>query len=121
MKARQIYCIFLLGHAIGITEHPVIRVDYKAEDFVTKEELPCSNEFIQSLHHRSWIVQIEQLKRRRRNDLEKLLSIFDQENRTRNEHILNVNEDDFPESFRSIIRRLRMASEIEDIQIGMEM
>ena len=121
MKARQIYCIFLLGHSIGITEHPVIRVDYRAEDFVTKEALPASNEFIQSLHHRSWIVQIEQLKRRRRNDLEKLLSVFDQENRTRNEHILNVNEEDFPESCRSVIRRLRMASESEDIQIGMEM
>ncbi|MDR0612706.1 MAG: hypothetical protein LBG45_04385, partial [Dysgonamonadaceae bacterium] len=55
------------------------------------------------------------------SDLEKLLSIFDQENRTKNHHILNVNEDDFPERYRSIIRRLRMACESEDIQIEMEM
>jgi hypothetical protein len=120
-KARQIYCIFLLGHDIGIPEHPVIQVNYRVKDLTTKEDLNATNEFIQSLHHRSWIVQIEQLKQCRRNDLEKLLSIFDQENRTKNLHILNVNEEDFPEKYRLVIRRLRMASESEDIQIEMEM
>ncbi|MDR2621832.1 MAG: hypothetical protein LBC48_04530, partial [Dysgonamonadaceae bacterium] len=119
-KARQIYCIFLLGHNIDIPGCPVIQVDYTAKDVTTNEDLHATNEFIQSLHHRSWIIQIEQLKQRRRNDLEKLLSIFDQENRTKNEHILNVNEDDFPEHYRAIIRRLRMACENEDIQIEME-
>jgi hypothetical protein len=121
-KARQIYCIFLLGYDICIPGRTVIQVDYSSKDVTTNEELLCStNEFIQSLHHRSWIVQIEQLKQRRRNDLEKLLSIFDQENRTKNHYIVNVNEDDFPADYRSIIRRLRMAAESEDIQIEMEM
>ena len=120
-KARQIYCIFLLGHDICIPGRTVIQVDYAARDATTNEDLSADSEFIQSLHHRSWIVQIEQLRQRRRNDLEKLLSIFDQENRTKNHHILNVNEDDFPERYRSIIRRLRMACESEDIQIEMEM
>ena len=120
-KARQIYCIFLLGHDIGIPGRTVIQVDYTAKDVTTDEPLPSSGEFIQSLHHRSWIVQINQLKQRRRNDLEKLLSIFDQENRTRSHYILNVNEDDFPEQYRPVIRRLRMACESEDIQVEMEM
>jgi hypothetical protein len=120
-KARQIYCIFLLGHDISIPGHPVVRVNYNAEDATTQERVDASNEFIQSLHHRSWIIQIRQLRQRRRNDLEKLLSIFDQENITRNHHILNVNEDDFPEAYRPVIRRLRMAGESEDMQIEMEM
>jgi hypothetical protein len=120
-KARQIYCIFLLGYDIGIPGRTVIQVDYTAKDVTTNEDLITDNEFIQSLHHRSWIVQIEQLKRHQRNDLEKLLSVFDQENRTKNHHILNVNEDDFPEIYHPIIRRLRMACESEDIQIEMEM
>jgi hypothetical protein len=121
-KARQIYCIFLLGHDICVPGRTVIQVDYTAKDVTTNEELSAAaSEFIQSLHHRSWIVQIEQLKQRRRNDLEKLLSIFDQENRTKNHHILNVNEDDFPGQYRAVIRRLRMACESEDIQIEMEM
>jgi hypothetical protein len=61
------------------------------------------------------------LKQRRRNDLEKLLGIFDQTNRTQSPYILNVNEDDFPEMYRPVIRRLRMAAESEDIQTEMEL
>jgi hypothetical protein len=34
---------------------------------------------------------------------------------------MKVNEEDFPEAYRPIIRRLRMAAESEDIQIEMEM
>jgi hypothetical protein len=120
-KTRQIYCIFLLGYDVGIPDRTVICVDYTAKDATTNEDLNVENEFIQSLHHRSWIVQIEQIKQRRRNDLEKLLSIFDQANLTKNHHILNVNDDDFPEQYRLIIRRLRMACESEDIQKEMEM
>lgn len=120
-KARQIYCIFLLGYDIGIPERPVIRVDSQTKDVVTNEEVRVSNEFIESLHHRSWIVQIDQLKQRRRNDLEKLLSIFDQTNRTKSHYFLNVNKEDFPDVYRPIICRLRMAAENEDIQIEMEM
>jgi hypothetical protein len=120
-KARQIYCIFLLGHDIGIPDSPVIQVDSKAKDVTTNRKVDSSNEFIRSLHHRSWIVQILQLKQRRRTDLEKLLSIFDQDNRMQNHHVLNVNEADFPESFRPVIRRLRMASENAEMQVEMEM
>jgi hypothetical protein len=120
-KARQIYCIFLLGYDIGFENEPVIKVDYSTKSLTTKENLDENNEFIQSLHHHSWIVQIDQLRSDSRNDLDKLLSVFDQKNRTKNGHILNVNEDDFPETYRPIIRRLRMASESEDIQIEMEM
>jgi hypothetical protein len=120
-RARQIYCIFILGHDIGIPDTPVVTVNYEAKDHATQKALTGANEFIRSLHHRSWIVQMEQLKRRRSTDLEKLLSIFDQENRTKNYHILNIDEDDLPESYRPIIRRLRMAYESEDVQTEMQM
>ncbi|MDR2389162.1 MAG: hypothetical protein LBD89_05175, partial [Tannerellaceae bacterium] len=121
-KARQIYCIFLLGYDIGIPGCPVIQVDCKTVDATTQKELTeTKNEFIQSLHHRSWIIQIDQLKQRRRNDVEKLLTIFDQENRTRNHHILNIDEEDFPERYRPVIRRLRKAYENDDVQTEMEM
>jgi predicted phage tail protein len=50
------------------------------------------------------------LKERRRNELEQLLSVFDQNNRTSDVHILNVSEEDFIEKFRPIIRRLKGAA-----------
>jgi hypothetical protein len=120
-KAREIYCIFLLGYDIDIPDSPVVCVDNRITDVTTKKNLDAANEFIQSLHHRSWIVQIMQLKKYRRNDLEKLLSVFDQDNLAQNQHILNVNEDDFPENCRPVIRRLRQAYESENMQKDMEM
>jgi hypothetical protein len=120
-KSRQIYCIFLLGYDIGIPDCPVIEVDTQVRDATTSATFTVSNEFIQGLHHRSWIVQMVHLKKRRRNDMEMLLSIFDQENRTQNHHILNIDEDSFPEAYRPIIRRLRMAAESENMQGEMEL
>jgi hypothetical protein len=120
-KACPIYGIFLLGYDIGIPGCSIVQVDHSIKDGTTKKKLEITNEFIQSLHHRSWIIQIDQLKQRYRSNAEKLLSIFDQENCTANHHILNVNENDFPEMYRPVIRRLRMASESDDIQIEMEM
>ncbi|MDR1730206.1 MAG: hypothetical protein LBR52_06050 [Prevotellaceae bacterium] len=110
-KARQIYCIYFLDYGADLPARPVLRVDYKMEDISTGDEFPATGEFVSGLHHRSWIVQIKQLKQRRRNDLEKLLGIFDQSNITDTNHILNVEEDSFPEEFQQIIRRLRKAAE----------
>ncbi|MDR2814064.1 MAG: hypothetical protein LBB79_05355 [Prevotellaceae bacterium] len=121
VKPRQIYCIFLLGYDFGMPGHPVVQVDSTVRDRTTSEVLSGTNEFIEGLHHRSWIVQLDQLKRRRRDDLEMLLSIFDQENRTQDHHIMNVDESTFPEAYRAIIRRLRMASESKNVRIEMEM
>jgi hypothetical protein len=120
-KAREIYCIYILGYDIGVPNKAIIYVPPAPQEAMTKEEVEEFSEFIQSTHHRSWIVQMPQLKKRHKNDLEKIMSIFDQENRTKNHHILNVHEEEFPEEYRSIIRRLRMASESEDIQTEMEM
>jgi hypothetical protein len=120
-KARQIYGIFLLGYDIGIRDCPIIQVDQNIKDGTTKKNLEVTNEFIESLHHRSWIIQFDQLKQRRRNDAEKLLSLFDPGNRTATHHILQVDENEFPERYNPIIRRLRMASESADVQTEMEM
>jgi hypothetical protein len=121
-NARQIYSIFLIEDDVGI-ETPMIRIDGNSvKDVTTQEEVDVAdNEFIRSLYHRSWIIQIGQLKQRRRNDIEKLLSIFDQETRTRSRYILNVDEDDFPEIYYPVIRRLRIAHENEEMKSAMEM
>ena len=113
--ARPIYCIFFLGHALGNTEIPVLTVTNQVKDRATGKELQLRHDFIDCLHHKSWIVQISKLQKHRRDDLEILLSIFDQSNITISNHILNVNEEDFPEEYRHIIRRLRQAAESKEV------
>jgi hypothetical protein len=121
-----IYCIFVLGEGIGIKDMPVVRIDTKITNNANNEEflnaLPDeSKEFIKNLHHRSWIVQVPELKDRRSNNTEVLLSIFDQTNRVKNDHIfLNVQEENFPEEYRPVIRRLEQAASNNGIRNAMQ-
>ena len=121
VKARQIYCIYLLNYEIDLSDSPIIKVDYIVSDLTTGEELNKKNEFIESLNHKSWIVQVRQLKEKRRNELENLLSIFDQSNITNDKHILNVDDRQFSKEYQHIIRKLREAYESKQVREEMQM
>jgi len=110
VDAMQIYAIYFLGKELGIYDAPVLSISSEIKDVSTGEIVKEKSKFIDGLHHKSWIVQISCLKERRRNELEQLLSVFDQCNRTSDNHILNVQEEDFPEKFRPLIRRLKGAA-----------
>jgi hypothetical protein len=121
-----IYCIFVLGEGIGIKNMPVVQIDTKIINNANNEELldelpDESKEFIKNLHHRSWIVQVPELKNRRSNDTEVLLSIFDQTYRAEDDRIfLDVQEENFPEEYRPIIRRLEQAASNTGIRNTMQ-
>jgi hypothetical protein len=82
----------------------------------TQEVVEAKSEFIESLNHRSWIVQISCIHEPHRNELELLLSVFDQNNRSSDHHILNVREEDFPEKYRPLIRRLKQAAGVPEVK-----
>ncbi|MDR1602512.1 MAG: hypothetical protein LBS42_08800 [Tannerella sp.] len=122
VHAMPIYCIFFIGEGLSVKGVPVMAVNPQTEDVATRQVLKdLRNEFVESLHHRSWIVQIPELKGRRRNDLEILLSIFDQANRMSDHHILNIREERFPEKYRPIIRRLQQAASDRNVREAMQM
>lgn len=119
--ALPIISIYFLGHTLdNIHDIPIIHVNRKYIDVYSKMEITQKDDFIESLSHDSYVISIPDLKTRRRNELEILLSVFDQSNQTEDEHILNVREDDFPEQFRPIIRRLQQAIELPEIRDNME-
>ena len=120
-RALPIISIYFLGHTLdNIHDIPVIHVNRKYIDVYSKTEIKQKDQFIESLSHDSFIISIQDLKERRRTELELLLSVFDQHNQTENQHILNVREADFPEQFRPIIRRLQQAVEVPEIRDNME-
>jgi len=116
----QIYCIYFLGDDLKICDTPVLSIFSVVRDVATQEIVEEKSRFIDLLNHRGWIVQISCLKKRRRNELELLLSVFDQTNRTDDNHILNVNEDEFPEKYRPLIRRLKMAASNKEVKKQMQ-
>ncbi len=113
--------IYILGERLPGFEHiPIISVDRCIRDQYTQEIYGEANHFIESLFHKGIIINVPAISQKRRNELEMLLSIFDQDNRMEDHHILNVVETDFPERFRPIIRRLQAANLEKDVRDTMD-
>ena len=103
-KPLPILTIYFLGHYLDHTRVPVIEVNRSYFDRVTREEIKEKEEFIESLTHDSIIIQIPALKSHRRNNLEKVLSVFDASGP--HKHFVDVDESDYPEEYSEVIRRL---------------
>ena len=107
LRALPILSVYFLGHGLEHTHHPVIRVMRQYLDGMGQALPEAREEFIESLTHDSIIVQIPHLTNRRQNDIESLLGIFDQSQKDpKDAHSLSIREDDYPEKFQPIIRRL---------------
>ncbi|PCI27318.1 MAG: hypothetical protein COB67_08750 [SAR324 cluster bacterium] len=119
ITAIPLITIYFLGYPLEHTKAPVVRVNRKYYDAVTGEEIEERESFIESLTHDSYVIQIPYLRQKRQNELLTVLSIFDQKKQTRDVHILRIQENDFPEKYREIIRRLQRAiaePEVRDIE-----
>ena len=120
-RACEIISIYFLGHKLdNISGIPVIKSEKKYIDVSNGQEINQKEYFIDSLNHESYTILIPELKEKRRNELEKLLSVFDQSNREQNDHILNVNEQDYPEKYQDQIRRLQKAAAVPEIRKNMD-
>ncbi|MBK9338399.1 MAG: hypothetical protein IPM98_18390 [Lewinellaceae bacterium] len=108
-KALPILSIYFLGHRLEHTTAPVVRVNRHYIDAATGEQIREKEVFIESLTHDSVIIQIPYLKGQRRTELEQLLALFDQSSTTDDPHFLTINENDLPERYRPLLRRLQKA------------
>ena len=112
--ALPMVAVYLLGHRVGDIDKPVVYVGHKALDYDGKEVENGENDpFISSLIHDSIIVQIPLLHGKINNRLDKVLSVFDQSQRTEeSQQIINLEENlykDDPEMMQ-IIHRLSLAT-----------
>ena len=112
--ALPMVAVYLLGHRVGDIDKPVVYVGHKALDYDGKEvENGANDPFISSLIHDSIIVQIPLLHGKINNRLDKVLSVFDQSQRTEeSQQIINLEENlykDDPEMMQ-IIHRLSLAT-----------
>lgn len=119
-KAIPIITVYFLGHELNHFKRPVIQVLRQCRDGITGEILTGRDEFVENLTHDCYIIQIPYLHKKRGTELEILLAVFDQNNLTEDHHILNVNEEEFPEKFRPLIRRLQRAVAEPKVRKSME-
>lgn len=120
LKPLPIITIYILGHKLDTIKVPFVKVNKHYTNGITGDEIKEREDFIECLTHNSYVIQIPYLQQKYQNDIEILLSIFDQSNIVDDKHILNVNPEYFPEKYAKIIRRLQQASAEEEVREEMD-
>jgi len=118
IEVLPIITIYFIAYSLDeLKDIPIIYVKREYIDKSTNKIIDKRTEFIEALTHDSIIVQIDAIKNKKhKNRLEKILSIFD----TVKSHKISINEDDYPEEYKPIIRRLIKAIADEDMEMEME-
>lgn len=112
-----IITIYFLGYGLEINKNiPIIRVKRQYLDNYNGDMLQGKELFIETLTHDSIIVQIPALKKQRRNDLEKALSVFE----VGKVQEVSINEDDYPERYKTVVRQLLKAIADDTIRKTMD-
>ena len=110
-RHRPLRAIYILGECLPRTEATVLKVSREYLDAVTGQRLADREEFVEALSHDCWVVQVPLLAARRRTDLERLLSVFDQALQVPgNRKLLEVGERQVPERYAPVLRRLEGAA-----------
>ena len=121
--ALPMVTVYLLGHALGDIEEPVLYVRHQSFDYndrIVTKGMP--NPFVESLVHDSVIVQIPRLHGQINNRLDEVLSVFDQTQKDgHNRQVLRIDETmyDNDADMQRIVQRLLMAA--SDSQLRQDM
>ena len=111
-----IITIYFLGYSLkDIEKYQILRIKRAYIDNFTQEVLLQKDGFIEALSHDSIIIQLPQIKHKRRNELEQILSIFEVQS-------IQTFEMKFPlpEQYIEIVKRLNLAVTDEDVRYAME-
>ena len=121
--ALPMVAVYILGHKVGDVEEPVLYVHHQTFDYngnlVTKG---IPNPFLESLTHDSIIVQIPRLHGRVNNRLDKVLSLFDQSQKSENnQQVLCIDENSYrdDEEMMHIVHRLVAAAADPEVRHNM--
>ena len=117
--ALKLTTIYFLGQRLPHTDATVLKVTRQYLDAITGAQLVEREAFVESLTHDCYVVQVPLLSARRRNDLERLLSVFDQELRTDNGHVLEMDESQVPPRYAPVLRRLERAVASRELEVSM--
>jgi hypothetical protein len=77
-EALPIITIYLLGFELPEVDAVVVHVSRIYRNVITREELDVKSDFIECLTHDSYVVQIPRIDGKNRSRLEKMLSVFEQ-------------------------------------------
>jgi flagellar biosynthesis GTPase FlhF len=117
----RIFPIYFLGEGLpDIKGHGAVRVERTCFDAFTGELLEIKDNFIEKITHDALIICANELRGAHATGLQKLLSIFNLAAQFKYSHFLIIDEDDYSEEYRPIIRRLQKAAETANVRRYMD-
>ena len=117
-----IYPIYILGEPYSENGIPVVRVRRASYDASTGEKIEERHPFIEALTHDAIIIQTRYITGKRRTELERFLSIFDQSYISDEKgHKLSLVEETFPDAYRLVVRRLQQALADPELEAEMDL
>ena len=116
--ALPIITIYFLGFRLKNITTAVMKVSREYTDLITDKPIIVEEEFVEKLTHDSYIIQIQRLKKKVRNDIERVLKVFNQAYATEGDKkMLEFSENDYADNglLARMVSRLRKAATEEEI------
>ena len=116
--ALPIITIYFLGFRLANVITSIMKVNREYIDLITDKKIETKEEFVEKLTHDSYIIQIPRLKKKVRNEIERVLKVFNQSYVTDGDKkTLEFSEKDFEndELLQLIASRLRKAATEEEL------
>ncbi len=111
-----IITIYFLGYSLrNFEQSPILKIKRAYIDNFNQEVLLQKDSFIEALSHDTIIIQLPQIKHKRRNELEQILSIFEVQSIQTFEMKFPI-----PEQYIEIVKRLNLAVTDEEVRYAME-
>ena len=116
--------IYFLGFRLEKIKTPVMKSNCCYKDLVTEQELLEKEDFVEQLTHEGYFIQIPRLHRRHRNELERVLKVFNQSYAISDDkRLMEISEKEFQKDslLKQIVDRLLRAAADEELLAKMEM
>lgn len=117
-EALPIITVYFLGFRLKNVVTSIMKVNRVYIDLITDKKIETKEEFVEKLTHDSFVIQIPRLKRKVRNEIERVLKVFNQSYITDGDKkTLEFSEKDFEddELLLLIAGRLRKAATEEEL------
>lgn len=117
-EALPIITIYFLGFRLANVVTSILKVNREYIDLITDKKIDTQEEFVEKLTHNSYVIQIPRLKKKVRNEIERVLKVFNQSYVTDGDKkTLEFSEKDFEddELLQLIASRLRKAATEEEL------
>jgi len=116
--------IYFLGFRLANIKTPVVKSNRVYTDLVTNLQLSKKEDFIEQLSHDSYFIQIPRLHSKHRNELERILKVFNQSYKwNEDSRLINIPKEELEDNptLKKIGDRLMRAAADEELLAKMDM